>query len=190
MSERSDNTSDTGAAAAARTVSEYPGAQWLPAAPSAFRKGRGGKPVSKIVLHITDGHAPAIGTASMFATPGCRTSAHFVIGQAGEVIQCVALDDSAQHAHTANGYTVGIEHCARSPKEWGPGDAGLSLSPAQLEASVALVAWLCERFGLPRDRAHVQGHAEADALTDHADCPTGVAGGWPWERWTGAPICK
>lgn len=174
-----------------RTVAEYPGAQWLPAAPSAFRRGRAGKPVVKIILHVTDGHPAASGTAQMFAATGCRTSAHFVVGQAGEIIQCVALDDTAMHAHAANGYSVGIEHAARSPREWSPTDPGLPLSERQIEASAALVQWLCDRYQLPRDRSVIQGHAEADPLTDHSDCPTGVAGGFPWERWTStAPVCE
>lgn len=161
----------------------YPAATVIPAASSAFRKGTPGRVVSKIVLHVTDGHGVAKDTAQMFATPGQRTSAHFVIGQDGAVVQCVGLDDVAYHAHAASATTVGIEHCARSPRELSPTDAGLPLSEAQIAASVALVEWLCALYGLPRDRAHVQGHAEADPQTTHADCPGGVAGGFPWARW-------
>ena len=168
-------------------VPDYPAAHWNPAARSAFRQGTPGRKVARVVLHITDGHENALPVAQMFATVGARTSAHFVIGQAGEIIQCVALDDIAYHAHAANGYSVGIEHCARSPGELGHDDPGLPLSEAQIAASVQLVAWLCQRYGLPQDRAHVQGHKEADLATDHDDCPTGVAGGWPWERWTPVP---
>lgn len=158
--------------------------RWFPAASSAFRRGSPGRVVTKIVLHITDGHGIAEDTAEMFAIPGQRASAHFVVGQDGTTIQTVHLDDIAYHAHTANAYTVGIEHCARSPHELSTDDPGLPLSEPQIVASVRLVAWLCDRYGLPRDRAHIQGHAEADPTTTHTDCPTGVAGGFPWERWT------
>jgi N-acetyl-anhydromuramyl-L-alanine amidase AmpD len=171
-------------------LAEYPGALFLAAASSAYRRGPAKRPVSKIICHITDGHGRAINTAAMFATPGCRTSAHFVIGQDGQIIQCVRLDDIAYHAHLANGTSVGIEHCARSPRELSPSDPGMSLTPVQIERSVELVAWLCARYGLPVDREHVQGHAEADPNTDHKDCPAGVADGWPWERWVGAPVCR
>lgn len=156
-----------------------------------YRRGVPGRRVSKIVLHVTDGHGSASDTADMFAQPGAKTSAHFVVGQAGEIFQCVPLDDIAYHAHTANGYTIGIEHCARAPKELngrpGPylhgGDPGLPLSEAQIAASVKLVTWLCARYGLAQDRDHIQGHKEADPNTDHDDCPIGVAGGFPWARW-------
>ncbi|MDE3097341.1 MAG: N-acetylmuramoyl-L-alanine amidase [Chloroflexota bacterium] len=168
----------------------YPLARWMPAGPRAFRKGALDRKVTKLVLHVTDGHGVAAGTAEMFASPMSRTSAHLVVGQAGEIVQCVSLDDIAYHAHTANPYTVGIEHCARSPRELGPTDPGLPLSELQIAASVQLVEWLCDRYGLPLDRDHVQGHAEADPATDHTDCPTGVAGGWPWERWcSAAAVC-
>ena len=166
----------------------YPLAKWQPAASSAFRKGTPDRAVDLIVCHITSGHAAAEGTASMFATAGCRTSAHFVIGQDGTILQCVGLDDVAQHAHDANGHSVGIEHCAREPREFGPTDAGMALTDPQIAASVALVEWLCDRYGLPLDRAHVKGHAEADPKTTHAGCPEAVYLGWPWERWI-APAC-
>lgn len=179
---------------APRTVAEYPGAQWLPAHPSRVRVGTPGRKVTLIVDHITSGHPEALGTAQMFARapvpPEEPSSAHFVIGQAGEVIQCVALDDIAKHAHDCNGHSIGIEHSAREPGEFGHNDAGLPLSPAQIEASVALHLWLCARLQLPRDAAAIQGHAAADPKTTHKGCPTAVAGGWPWERWIGAPpVC-
>ncbi len=163
-------------------LSEYPAAKWMPAASSAYRVQPGRK-VTKLILHITDGRGSAENTAAMFATPGQRTSAHFVIGNDGVIVQAVRLADVAYHAHTANSYSIGIEHSARSPHELSLNDPGLPLSEIQIVQSVELVRWLCRRFGLPMDRAHVQGHAEADPNTDHSDCPVGVAGGWPWGRW-------
>jgi len=47
-----------------------------------------------IVIHCTDGHPAALGVAQMWQQPGAsgkHTSAHFVIGQDGEAIQCVPL---------------------------------------------------------------------------------------------------
>lgn len=161
----------------------YPTATFLPAARSAFRRGSPRRKVTRIILHITDGQKFAFRTAEMFSTPGCRHSAHFVVGQEGAIYQCVDLDDIAYHAHTANGLSIGIEHCARSPKEWDRSDPGMPLTELQIAASVKLVQWLCDRYGLPLDRAHVMGHKEADPATDHDDCPEGVAGGWPWARW-------
>lgn len=152
---------------------DYPSATAMPADPSNFHNGRS-VPVSLIVIHCTDGHADPKGTAEMWQTPGHKSSAHFVIGQDGSVIQAVALSDTAWHAHQCNGHSIGIEHAARTPREWGPTDAGMPVTQVQLAASAALSAWLCDRFGLPRTRETIQGHAECDSSTDHADCPTGA----------------
>jgi len=151
---------------------EYPGAH-------AFIQARGfhfdpGRKVQRIVIHCTDGGPSANRTAAYFASgaEGKSSSAHFVIGQDATVIQCVRLGDVAHHAHTANRDSIGIEHCCRTPRELGPGDAGLPPSAAQLAASARLVAWLCNRLGIPCDRAHVRVHAEADPDTTHKGCPT------------------
>lgn len=151
---------------------DYPGALWMPAHPSNFRAGRMAA-VGLLVLHCTDGHADARPVAEMWQRPAHGSSAHFVIGQDGTVIQAVRLADVAWHAHVANGHSVGIEHCARTPRELGPNDPGMPPTEAQLTASAKLVDWLCARFGMPRSRAVIVGHAEADPATTHADCPEG-----------------
>ena len=165
---------------------DYPTAIPVPADPSNYRGWHGGercpsRPISRIVIHITDGHPDPRGTAEMFQQPRHGASAHFVVGQDGTVIQCVALDDIAWHASSANEDSIGIEHSARAPGEWdkllGHHDPGLSLSPVQLLASAKLVRWLCDRYGLPIDRAHVLGHCEADPSTTHTDCPNAI---WDW----------
>ena len=162
--------------------SEYPLASFVQAHPSNYRKGQPGRRITNIVPHCTDGHGAAKGTAEMFAQRNERAaSAHFVVGQAGEVIQCVRLDDIALHAHDANAFSIGIEHCARTPKELGPNDPGLPPTEAQYLASAQLVAWLCDSLGLPRDRNTIQGHAEIDKKTTHTKCPTGC--GWDWDHY-------
>jgi N-acetyl-anhydromuramyl-L-alanine amidase AmpD len=164
---------------------EYPGASRLaPAASGNYRQWSGSapRPIDLIVLHITDGHANIAGPVSMFQTPGHGASAHYVVGQDGEVVQVVHHADIAWHAHAANGHSIGIEHCARSPKELGPDDGGLTLTPAQYAASAKLVQWLCQTLGLTADRDHVKGHTEADPATDHADCPNRI---WDWQSFMG-----
>ena len=132
-----------------------------------------------IVIHVTSGHGDPYGTASMWQRPDNKTSAHFVIGQSGKVLQCVPLRYAAQHAHEANTYSVGVEHCAREPREFGPADPGLPPSSEQYLASAKLVAYLCKAAGLPPTRETIQGHAEADPQTTHSGCP--LAAGWNWE---------
>lgn len=157
---------------------EYPLALWVPADPSNYRTV--GRPsYSQIIIHCTDGHPPAQPVAEMWQEPGHGSSAHFVIGQDGTVIQCVRLADVAWHAHAANGASVGIEHCARTPRELGPQDTGLTPSTDQYNASAKLVAWLLRRAWLQPTRDVVLGHAEADPATTHKDCPTGC--GWDWD---------
>ena len=53
----------------------HPRWKWVAAAASAFRRGQPHRKVTKIVLHVTDGHGFAENTAAMFATQGQRTSA-------------------------------------------------------------------------------------------------------------------
>ena len=155
-------------------MSEYPSALWIPADPSNYRRGpRAG--YDRIVIHITSGHSRAEPVAEMWRTPHHGSSAHFVIDQDGSVIQAVSLADIAWHAHAAaNHRSVGIEHCARSRHELGSSDPGMPASSAQYVASAKLIAWLCRRAGLTPDRTTIQGHAEIDTETTHADCPTGA----------------
>lgn len=161
-------------------IDRYPGATWVPADPSNYR--RAGRPAfSRVIIHITDGRPAAMPVAQMWQVPKHGSSAHFVVGQDGTVLQCVALGDVAWHAHAQNGAGVGIEHCARTPRELSPLDPGLEPSDAQYAASAKLVAWLCDLVGLPRNRFNIQGHAEADPATTHLDCPLGS--GWDWDRY-------
>ena len=185
---------------------EYPEAQWLPS-PN-YTRGRS-KPVDRIVCHITDGGPRLDRAAEHLRKPDARVSAHFLIGRGGEVVQLVRLDDTAWHASGVNAVSVGIEHIARSPGEldrhdrWAalgrekraalldpgaaaelldsPKDPGLLLTPRQLEASAALVRWLCERLGLTRDASHVLPHCRVVGTT-HLDCGKDVSEGgiWPW----------
>jgi len=168
---------------------EYFLAKWVPS-PN-FTPGRAAE-IDRVVLHITDGGADVERAARHL----CKTraeyqaegrdrggvSAHFLVGQKGEVVQLVRIEDTAWHCSGWNARSVGIEHCARTPGELGAGDAGLQLTEAQLDASAALVRWLCRRLGLPCDAEHVLPHC-ANPKTTHRDCGRDVVDGgiWPWE---------
>ncbi|MBT9553525.1 MAG: N-acetylmuramoyl-L-alanine amidase [Hydrogenophaga sp.] len=149
---------------------EYPMASRFEAAASGnFRAVSGTRSIDRIVIHITDGGASINGTISWFKNPAAKVSAHYVIGQDGEIVQMVAHKDVAWHAGSANGTSIGIEHVANTK--------GLNPTPAQMCASAALVTWLCDQFGITADRAHILGHAEADGKTTHQACPNAV---WDW----------
>jgi N-acetyl-anhydromuramyl-L-alanine amidase AmpD len=154
---------------------DYPLAtRFVPAV--SFNARPNGRTINRVVIHITDGGARIDGPISWFQNPTSRVSAHYIVGQDGEVVQMVHDQDIAWHANSANGDSIGIEHCARAPRP--SGDHGLFPTPIQYEASAALVSWLCEQHGIPMDRDHILGHAEADPNTSHSACPNSV---WDWD---------
>lgn len=163
---------------------EYPGASFFaPAASSNFRRWTSSSPrsVSTIVIHITDGREKITGPIGHFQKPGLQASAHYIVGRDGQVVQMVRHRDIAWHATTANSTSIGIEHCARSPKELGRDDPGLPVTQAQYQASAKLVRFLCQQLGVPIDRVHIKGHCEA-AKTTHEDCPNRI---WDWGFYMG-----
>jgi V8-like Glu-specific endopeptidase len=173
------------------TAAEYPQAsRFVAAASSNFRATAGPRTISRMVIHITDGGKNIDGPVTWFQNPKqpcycdpkkgncpdppklCPVSAHYVVGQDGEVVQMVLHKDVAWHAGSANGDSIGIEHVANT--------RGLLPSEAEYKASAALVVWLCNQFGLPADRTHILGHAEADPKTGHKACPNGA---WDWDHY-------
>ncbi len=132
---------------------------------------------SGIVIHITDGGSNINGTVDWFSNPASGVSAHYIVGQNGEVVQMVLNNDIAYHAHSANRWSIGIEHVARTPGTFKKSDRGLAPTDAQYCSSAALVRWLCEKYAIPLDRAHILGHSEADPKTTHTGCPNSV---WDW----------
>ena len=150
---------------------EYPGAsRFVPAYRGNYRAPKGERRVERLVIHITDGGPNIAGPISWFQNPDAHVSAHYIVGQDGEVVQMVRHGMVAYHASSANGNSIGIEHVANT--------RGLNPTDAQLDASAALVAWLAAECGVPIDREHVLGHAEADTNTTHRACPNAV---WNWD---------
>lgn len=79
--------------------------------------GSGNKPRA-IVIHETDNESPSAGALNhglYFATPGVRTSCHYVIDD-GEILRLLAHDKAAWHCgkplgEFSNSNTLGIEIC-------------------------------------------------------------------------------
>ena len=160
---------------------DYPQtSRFAPAAPVNYRTSRSQRTINRVVIHITDGGTRINGTIGWFQNPNqlnrrgepIHVSAHYVVGQDGEVVQMVPNNDVAWHANSANGDSIGIEHVANT--------RGLMPSDAQYCASAALARWLCDTYNLPLDRVHVLGHSEADTRTTHSDCPNAV---WDWDHY-------
>jgi N-acetyl-anhydromuramyl-L-alanine amidase AmpD len=147
----------------------------------AFTAGRAGQAVSRIVIHITD--APAtVSTVSHFTRADANSSAHYLVGQDGEIVQFVSEADTAWHAKGANRTSIGIEHVA---VKQGGATYGTTTYPympptdVQYSESAALVAHLCDKYGLPANRTTIVGHREADPRTSHSTCPDGA---WNWDH--------
>ena len=173
-----------------------PAVKWIPS--PYFWKGRqeGGLgpylPMA-IVCHVMDG--ALTGTDAWFQNPNSRVSAHYGIGRDGIIHQYVREEDAAW----ANGYvekpdwpvlrkttppgvnpnfwTISIEHEGYGEPGHGEPSQG-ALTDAQFAASVALIKYLVERWGILVDADHIVGHHRIDSV-NRADCP-GVM--FPWAK--------
>jgi len=140
--------------------------EWIPAAGPNFMVGRSGRKISQVVLHTTVGTMPA--TIATFQNPGRIASAHYVVGLDGRVVNMVRESDTAFHSGNweENLISIGIEHVD-------DGDFNGPRTPQLYAASIALVGDLCQRYAIPRDRAHIRKHSEvSDSPTA---CPDALA---------------
>jgi hypothetical protein len=146
-------------------------AEWLPATPWNYDRGRFGESVRAIVIHYT-----AISyerTLLTFRSPSSRVSAHYVVRQDGHVAQMVSEDDSAwQAGHWwYNVAGVGIEI------ELGLLDGTSStFTPEQYYATAQVACGISARHGVPLDRAHVVGHNEVPGA---GKIDPGLTWNWP-----------
>ncbi|GGV83340.1 hypothetical protein GCM10015535_26220 [Streptomyces gelaticus] len=156
--------------AAVRTQSpDYPSARWVAASPNNFTAGRSAK-INKVVVHVTQGSYA--GSISWFQNPTAEVSAHYVVRSSdGEITQMVRDKDTAYHARSANSSALGIEH-------EGFIDDPSWFTDTMYRSSAALTKHLCDRYGIPKDRAHIIGHSEAPG-NDHTD----PGPYWDWNRY-------
>ncbi|MFD7619548.1 peptidoglycan-binding protein, partial [Streptomyces sp. NPDC059802] len=157
-------------AAGVRTQSpDYPSALWVPADPHNFAAGRSAK-IDKVIVHVTQGSYA--GSISWFQNPTAEVSAHYVVRSSdGEITQTVRDSDTAYHARSANSSALGIEH-------EGFIDDPSWFTDTMYRSSAALTTYLCDRYGIPKDRAHIIGHSEAPG-NDHTD----PGPYWDWTRY-------
>lgn len=137
--------------APARSAGAFPQVRWMPASSSNY-SARSGRTIDRIVIHTIEGSEA--GCISWFKNPAARVSAHYVVSYAGRITQMVADKDVAWHAGNSsyNARSIGIEN---------EGYAGQNRwTDAQYAALAELVAGLCDRYGIPKDRSHVIGHKE------------------------------
>ncbi|MET7651994.1 MULTISPECIES: N-acetylmuramoyl-L-alanine amidase [unclassified Streptomyces] len=164
---------DTRAGAQPRTV-DHPLAEWQPATGSNYTPSN--RPtthlVDRVVVHVTQTlYAEAL---AVFQDPRKKVSAHYVVRSVdGHVAQCVRESDIAWHAGNwdYNTHSVGIEH-----EGWV--DRPAYFTEALYERSARLTASICDRYGIPKNRAHIIGHHEVPG-TDHTD----PGPNWDWGRY-------
>ena len=129
---------------------------------------RGRSEITHVVIHTLIGSA--VTTIQHWHSGANCLPPHYVIKKNGEITQMVAEYFYAQHAGTANKYSIGIEH------EGGCYNTPLCFSESLYEASSALVRDICERNSIPKDRRHIIGHDELPGM-DHGD----PGGYWDWD---------
>ncbi|MFD6418577.1 N-acetylmuramoyl-L-alanine amidase [Streptomyces sp. NPDC060194] len=138
---------------------DYGPALWAPAHSGNYTVGRSAA-VTQVVIHVTQGSYA--GSISWFQNPSSNVSAHYTIRSSdGQVTQSVREKDTAYHARSANASSIGIEH-------EGYVDNPAWFTDAMYRSSAALTRHLTDRYGIPRDRAHIVGHAEVPG-NDHTD---------------------
>ncbi|HLI87081.1 MAG TPA: peptidoglycan recognition family protein [Ktedonobacteraceae bacterium] len=175
------------------------GAEWIPS-PNCWT-GRYGHTPGWIILHGTAGGSSAQAIANWFAQSSAQVSTHYVIGQDGQIVQCVLEKDSAWGNGVISGppgksgdgvhhdpwwdsginpnlLTISIEHVKPHT------DNSDNLTTAQKEASFKLVRDICKRHNIPMRYADanggITGHYSMDPV-NRSHCP----GPYPWdELWT------
>jgi len=146
---------------------DYPDSIWNPASDANYASGRS-QDIRAVVIHVTQGSYA--GTISWFQNPDAQVSAHYVVrSEDGEITHMVNDADTAWHARDGNAYSIGIEH-------EGFVDDPSWFTDAMYRSSAALTKWLCDTYGIPKNRESIVGHSEVPG-NDHTD----PGPNWDWD---------
>ncbi len=118
--------------------------------------------INKIIIHVAQGSWSS--AINWFQNPYSRVSAHYVVRSSdGLIAKTVLRKNIAWHAGnwSYNQTSIGIEHegYVSNPK-W--------FTEAMYDSSAKLSAYICKKYGIPVDRAHILGHNEVPGAT-HTD---------------------
>jgi N-acetylmuramoyl-L-alanine amidase-like protein len=119
-------------------MSIAPFAIWRPLPPGVNHSAGGMVAYNSVVLHIMQGILD--GTDSWFRNPQAQASAHFGVGKDGRVYQWVDTADMAWAQAAGNPRNISIEN---------EGNAGDSLTAAQVEQVAEILAWAHTTHGVP-----------------------------------------
>ncbi|MGF1237829.1 N-acetylmuramoyl-L-alanine amidase [Streptomyces sp. SID8381] len=160
--------------AARSEATAYPPVEWQPASTANYTASN--RPTSysldRVIIHITQ--ETYANTLAIFQNPQKKVSAHYLVRSAdGHIAQCVSEANVAWHAGNwdYNTRSIGIEH-----EGWV--DQPAYFTNALYAESARLTAAVCDRYGIPKDRAHIIGHYEVPG-TDHTD----PGPNWDWVRY-------
>src|SRR5581483_10975267 len=133
------------------TANAQPSITWHGASPSNYT-AQGGRSITRIVIHKAEGSAYA--TWSWFQNPAAGASAHYVVDTDGSAVQMVSDGDIAWHCGNwaYNTSSIGIEQGGYTYRD--------DVSDSQLRGLASLTSYLCDKYGIPKDRNHIIGHNE------------------------------
>jgi hypothetical protein len=161
----------------ARDLVGYPGAKKVPASAARHKAVRPKSGIKRIAIHALTGFYKF--QVSDWQRPSGNTNGtHYVVSKQGEVTQMISDLRRAQHVPGNNNDTIGIEHedASKSPFRTSENDPDWVTDDEYL-ASAKLVAWLCNAYDIPLDRAHIKGHSEMRA--NHSD----PGQFWDWDKY-------
>jgi len=143
---------------------DYPGAKWVAASSECYTLSNrpSSYSINYVVIHVAQG--TYAGTISWFQNPDAKVSAHYVIRSSdGEITQMVRHKDIAWHAGNwdYNTRSIGIEH-----EGWV--DQPSYFTDQMYRSSANLTRYICDLYGIPKDRNHIIGHNEVPGAT-HTD---------------------
>ncbi|MER5888236.1 peptidoglycan recognition family protein [Streptomyces sp. NPDC001941] len=168
-------TAALGALATGRAqAADYPPTHWIPASTSNYTVSDrpAAHPVQYVVIHVTQ--ETFQDAMRIFQDPARQVSSHYMVASGdGYVGQFVREKDIAWHAGnwTYNTRSIGIEHEGWVDEpEW--------FTDVMYRQSALLTAAVCDRYGIPRTRAHVIGHSEVPGATHTDPGPL-----WDWTRY-------
>jgi N-acetylmuramoyl-L-alanine amidase len=140
-----------------------------------------GMAIDTLIIHDTEspGVKKARTIANHFCNPRSQASAHYIIGKAGEVLQCVADEKRAWHAGPSkydgrehvNDFSIGIELVnAQTGKD--------PFTNAQYQSLIALTVDLVSRHHIPLNR--ITGHRNVTYYPQYRRDP---ANNFDWNRY-------
>jgi N-acetyl-anhydromuramyl-L-alanine amidase AmpD len=143
---------------------EYPKADWAAACSTNYTSSSrpSSYPIQYIVIHVAQGSYA--GTIGWFQNCSSKVSAHYVMRSSdGASTQMVLHKDIGWHAGNwdYNTWSIGIEH-------EGYVENCNYFTDTMYKASADLVRYLCDLYGIPKDRNHIIGHIEVPGAT-HTD---------------------